>query len=81
MNEVVNRAMPRLVDEREAAKMLAITVSALRRWRREGSGPVFTHCGRCVRYSLHALADFVEQNSSRKRRTDDHTPVAVGGAR
>ena len=48
-----------LVNEKEAARLLACSVAALRRWRREGRGPQFTRVERCVRYSARTLARFV----------------------
>jgi predicted DNA-binding transcriptional regulator AlpA len=42
--------MNRLLTEKELAGLLAITVSALRRWRYEGRGPKFLKLGSAVRY-------------------------------
>ena len=55
-----------LINEKQAARLLACSVAALRRWRREGRGPEFTRLERCVRYSARALARFVAENSSAK---------------
>ncbi|HVI85520.1 MAG TPA: helix-turn-helix domain-containing protein [bacterium] len=48
-----------LITESEAAGILRISVTSLRRWRREGSGPVYRKLGRAVRYRPNDLSDFV----------------------
>ena len=48
-----------LVTEGEAAGMLRVSLTSLRRWRREGRGPVYRKMGRSVRYGLDDLADFI----------------------
>jgi hypothetical protein len=58
-----------LVNEKDAAKILAVSVAALRRWRREKRGPTFTHCERCVRYSLADITQFVQAS---RRKADCH---------
>jgi predicted site-specific integrase-resolvase len=55
---------PQMINEKEAARMLAVSVAALRRWRREGRGPAFTHLERCVRYSLSSIRFYLTKNSS-----------------
>jgi hypothetical protein len=56
--------LPQMVNEKQTARILACSVAALRRWRREGRGPRFTRLERCVRYDLRELTRFCEQNSS-----------------
>jgi hypothetical protein len=56
--------LPQMVDEREAARMLAVSVAALRRWRRERRGPRFTRLERCVRYDLRAIEQFLVEHCS-----------------
>jgi predicted site-specific integrase-resolvase len=48
-----------LVTEGEAAGMLRVSLTSLRRWRREGGGPVYRKMGRTVRYRPDDLSDFV----------------------
>lgn len=60
-----------LLNERQAARMLAVSIGALRRWRREGRGPDFTHLERCVRYEMCAIERFVRENSSASRKPAD----------
>ena len=58
----MNEGKPLLVDERSAARLLSVSVSALRRWRREGRGPRVTRIERCVRYRLSDLDDLLAAN-------------------
>jgi len=56
-----------LITEGEAAGMLRVSLTSLRRWRREGRGPVYRKIGRSVRYRREDLADFIA--SSRRIET------------
>ena len=60
-----------LVTEREAARLLAVSTAALRRWRHEGRGPRFVRCERCVRYDLRAIEEFCAENSSSQKKGAD----------
>ena len=48
-----------LITEDEAASLLRVSLTTVRRWRREGRGPVYRKMGRSVRYRRDDLADFV----------------------
>jgi len=48
-----------LVTEGEAASLLRVSLTSVRRWRREGRGPVYRKIGRSVRYRRDDLADFI----------------------
>ena len=65
-----------LVTEREAARMLAVSVAALRRWRSEKRGPEFVRCERCVRYDLRALELFLSERCSGKKEAADRESAA-----
>jgi len=67
----MNMEQLQLVTEIQASKMLAVSVAALRRWRREGRGPEFTHCERCVRYDVRAIERFLSANSSANKKAGD----------
>ncbi len=54
-----------LLDERDAARLLAFSVFALRRWRVDGRGPHFVQVGRNIRYRLD---DLVSWTDARVRR-------------
>ena len=48
-----------LVTEDEAASLLRVSLTSVRRWRREGRRPVYRKIGRSVRYRREDLADFI----------------------
>ena len=66
----------RMFTERDTARMLAVSVAALRRWRREGRGPKFTRLETCVRYDLRELERFLAENSSRNKKAADSQSAA-----
>jgi hypothetical protein len=68
-----------LLSEKQASRMLAVSVAALRRWRREKRGPQFTRLERCVRYDMRAIERFVEENNSDNRKTADLRPGNPSG--
>lgn len=47
-----------LVDRQEAARILGVKPATLADWAVKGCGPEMVKMGRCVRYTLHALANF-----------------------
>jgi hypothetical protein len=63
--------LPQMINEKEAARLLSVSVAALRRWRHEGRGPQFARLERCVRYSVRELAQFLEQNASVHKKAAD----------
>jgi predicted site-specific integrase-resolvase len=56
-----------LITEVEAAAILRVSLTSLRRWRREGRGPVYRKLNRAVRYRPEDLADFL--GSALRRET------------
>ena len=44
-----------LLTEQDAAELLQVPLSTLRRWQREGKGPPCLHIGRQVRYRQVAV--------------------------
>jgi hypothetical protein len=58
-----------LITEGEAAILLRVSMSSLRRWRREGRGPVYRKIARTVRYRPDDLSEFVA--SARRTSTSD----------
>ena len=53
--------MDRLLNEREAAAALGVSVKTLQRWRCEGRGPSFRRMSaRCVRYAERDLQGYIE---------------------
>ena len=51
---------PILVNEGQTAKLLSVSVAALRRWRREGRGPKYHKLGRAIRYLLSDVNRWLE---------------------
>jgi predicted DNA-binding transcriptional regulator AlpA len=51
----------KLLTEKEAAKLLAVSVPTLRRWRLfPGRGPKFRKLHKCVRYAETDLQEFID---------------------
>ena len=48
-----------LMNEQQAAQRLNVAVKTLQKWRVVGGGPRFVKLGRCVRYTLADLGDFI----------------------
>ena len=51
----------RLMDQREAAKLLRLSERTLERLRVQGGGPLFVKCGRSVRYREVDLERWIAQ--------------------
>lgn len=51
--------MEALLNETEAANLLRVSLMTVRRWRRQGTGPIFRKLGRSVRYRPSDVADFI----------------------
>ncbi len=49
-----------LLNTRDAARYLAVSVPTLTRWRSQGVGPRWARLGGSVRYRLADLQEFVE---------------------
>jgi hypothetical protein len=56
MDEVIN-----LVDEEEAAQVLAVSIKTLQGWRQRKTGPRFFKLSNRVRYSVQDLNDYLAQ--------------------
>ena len=52
----------KLHNEKQTADYLGCTVSALRKWRLLGKGPVYRKIGRLVRYAEADLLAYLEAN-------------------
>jgi len=77
----MEQVIPQMLSEKHVAKMLNVSVAALRRWRREGRGPDFTRCERCIRYSVSAIQRYASENSSASKKAADLHSAARKGAR
>jgi hypothetical protein len=65
--------MTQLLDEKQAAALLKLSVKCLQGWRVRGGGPPFVKLGRAVRYEVLALEAFV-QEAVRRSTSDPGTP-------
>jgi len=56
--------MEDLLNERETAKKLRISVQLLRKWRANGTGPEHIKLGKCVRYSESDIERYIASQRS-----------------
>lgn len=75
-SEFAKGQLPRLLNEKQAARIMSVSVAALRRWRRERRGPSFLHLERCVRYDLREIELFLSQHSCDCKKAADCESVA-----
>ena len=76
----MEQTIPQMINEKDAARVLAVSVAALRRWRHEGRGPQFVRLERCVRYDIRTIECFLSQNSSENKKAADSRSAAQLGA-
>ncbi len=50
-----------VLREKDAAQFLKIKQSTLYRWRRDGSGPRYSSCGKRIRYLKSTLVEWVRE--------------------
>ncbi len=62
ITHLINPRDTPLLNEKEAAQYLNISVKTLQFWRVAGGGPTFLKLGRLVRYEPASLENFIEQN-------------------
>jgi len=55
----MNSNTPLVVREGEAARLLGVSIAALRRWRRERRGPPFVRLERCIGYGVADLQAYL----------------------
>ena len=68
--------MTQLINEREAANLLRLSVKCLQGWRVRSGGPRFVKLGRSVRYAMADLEAFVQE--AVRRSTSDPGPALPG---
>jgi len=54
--------MNRIFNDQEAARHLKMSAQTLRNWRCQGKGPAYFKIGKCVRYQLSDLNEFIATN-------------------
>ena len=52
-----------VLDVDDAAKMIGVTPSALRRWKALGEGPAYFQAGRLVRYERKAILAWIAKKT------------------
>lgn len=52
----------RLLNEKETADMLGISVKTLQKWRYLGIGVPFVKVGRLVRYKIECILEYLRKN-------------------
>jgi excisionase family DNA binding protein len=67
MSTVVEPVAKKLLNRREAAELLGLTVGTLAVWAFQGRGPAFVKVGRSVRYRVGDIEAFVEQGRKTTR--------------
>jgi hypothetical protein len=63
-----------LLDERQTAEKLQLSVRTLQRLRGAGNGPVYLKIGRLVRYRLEAVNDYLA-TCARRSTSDAGAPA------
>tara|TARA_A100001037_G_scaffold304121_1_gene339938 strand:+ start:2089 stop:2304 length:216 start_codon:yes stop_codon:yes gene_type:complete len=71
MQSIQGNVEPSYVDEKVAAKIVAMSVSKLQKLRAAGDGPVFSKIGRLVRYRLDDLHAFMRAKRAIGRAGDE----------
>jgi hypothetical protein len=67
-----HKADPALaVRSDQAARILSLSTSTLRSWRRQGRGPRFARLGRRVVYPIAALKEFIGENTEQPKERHD----------
>lgn len=54
-----NRQIETLLDERDVARWIRVSVATLRYWRGEGKGPRYRKVGQLVRYAPSDVQDWL----------------------
>ena len=70
MQSIQGNVEPLYVDEKAAARIVAMSVSKLQKLRAVGDGPVFSKIGRLVRYSCEDLHAFMRDKRANRRDGD-----------
>jgi len=62
--ELGDQAPESLLDEREVARWIRVSVATLRYWRSEGKGPRYRKVGQLVRYAPSDVHDWLNSRPS-----------------
>lgn len=64
MEVIMGKSTEDLLNQREAAEMLNISLSTLRRWRIAGIRPNYIRLGRSIRYDKAELSEVIRERST-----------------
>jgi predicted DNA-binding transcriptional regulator AlpA len=62
--EISDQAIESLLDEREVARWIRVSVATLRYWRAEGKGPRYRKIGQLVRYAPSDVHEWLNSRPS-----------------
>lgn len=54
-----NKPLEKLIEEKDLAESLQVSLGTLRTWRTEGKGPRFHRIGQLIRYSPSDVKDWL----------------------
>ncbi len=54
-------AKPAVLPEKEVARVLGVSVQALRKWRANGVGPAWCKMEGCIRYPVQGLSKYIAE--------------------
>jgi predicted DNA-binding transcriptional regulator AlpA len=63
----VTKEIRTLINERDLARVLGVSVSLVQKWRGRGEGPTPIRIGRSIRYSEATVATFIDECAQRVR--------------
>lgn len=64
IRETGEQPIESLLDEREVARWIRVSVATLRYWRGEGKGPRYRKVGQLVRYAPSDVSDWLNSRPS-----------------
>ena len=56
-----------LLNEEQAAELLALSIRTLQAWRLRGVGPRYVRAGRAIRYQQSELVEWISANTSARQ--------------
>ena len=60
-----------LLDEKQVAKLLKVSLASIRRWRQLRTGPTYVKAGALVRYRLNDIEAWLEEREVRAEAAGD----------
>ena len=60
------------LTESETARLLNISLSGLRKWRRKNVGPSYVRLGRLIRYRMSEIQVWLDSHAVKSQKEEDH---------